>query len=173
MQGSTRSPARSWSEDWESSLVRSCPRLCRSIVRRRARLRVILRRVGPERASRSNRRGYEQKLAVATATQQQQRGGVYLWPRRDHWHFKPPKRAPGEPKRKKAKPYVKYMGHGGCGCDASGRGVNPGCISPLSSTGTTIKALPTTGRRATSARHGTATGHAPVMIQTNERDDDR
>ena len=34
--------------------------------------------------------------------------GVYLWPRSEHWHAKL-KRAAGKPK---AKPYVRYVGHG-------------------------------------------------------------
>jgi hypothetical protein len=54
--------------------------------------------------------------------------GVYLWPRSEHWHFKPPKRLPDQPKTKRPRPYVKYMGHGGC--DAAGRGTNLGCKPP-------------------------------------------
>ena len=44
--------------------------------------------------------------------------GVYLWPRREHWNYK---RRSDEPKQR---PYVRYMGHGGC---VAGGTPNPGC----------------------------------------------
>ena len=51
--------------------------------------------------------------------------GVHLWSRRDHWHYKRPK---NEPKRK---PFVKYMGHGGCQHTPVGQLPNPGCPGAL------------------------------------------
>ena len=49
--------------------------------------------------------------------------GVYLWPRREHWNYKP---RPGEPKPQK---YVRYVGHGGCMDSGSKSKLlrNPGC----------------------------------------------
>ena len=44
--------------------------------------------------------------------------GVYLWPRHEHWNWK---RSKGEPKQK---PYVRYVGHGGC-IGASGHKLKP------------------------------------------------
>ena len=35
--------------------------------------------------------------------------GVYLWPRHDHWNYKRNKKRAAE-----ARPYVRYVGHGGC-----------------------------------------------------------
>ena len=48
--------------------------------------------------------------------------GVYLWPRREHWHYKRTKRK-GEAK---PSPYVKYVGHGGC-ADSPSEVQSPGC----------------------------------------------
>ena len=47
-----------------------------------------------------------------------QHRGVYLWPRREHWHFKQPRSQSGQPKAKRWRS-VKYVGHGGCAGDSS------------------------------------------------------
>ena len=51
-------------------------------------------------------------------TQQQEEAqrhrGVYLWPRHEHWQWKPQKKPRAKGRRPKRQPYVKYMGHGGC-----------------------------------------------------------
>ena len=51
--------------------------------------------------------------------------GVYLWPRHDHWNYKRNKKK-GEQKRK---PYVRYVGHGGCAQSKEDLKTkpNPGC----------------------------------------------
>lgn len=73
--------------------------------------------------------------AAGAAGERSAHRGVYLWPRREHWNWKP-KRVRGEKANEKAKKlarrserYVRYAGHGGC-VDSSKGGASKAQLPP-------------------------------------------
>ena len=56
--------------------------------------------------------------------------GVYLWPREEHWNWKAKKGKGGgsiERSSTKRRPYVRYVGHGGCANSMDGKRTVAGC----------------------------------------------